>query len=371
MAELEAPVDIVVVPGSSLSRISENLAAAGQLKRPRLLRALARLRGVSDSIQAGEYRLEPGITQRELLDKLVAGDTIQYRVTLVEGWTFRQALETLWALPRLEHRLQNMSDAEIVAQITAPISARTATQRATQATTQSSTSTSAAFVMPLTTQENLPLSSPEGMIFPDTYFYTSGTSDIELLRRAHARLLSVLMESWNKRDQTLPLASPYEALILASIVEKESGLATERDIIAGVFLRRLQSNMRLQSDPTVLYGRNSGNNGGDDVGNHAGNDIGKDVGSNSVNNQIFAGDITQQDLDTATAYNTYRIDGLPPTPIALVSREALAATMNPEATEYLYFVARGDGSHVFSTTLEQHNAAVARYQQNLENTTRD
>ena len=181
----------------------------------------------------------------------------------------------------------------------------------------------------------------EGLIFPDTYFYTAGTRDIEILRRAQARLQTMLAEAWENKYGGLPLATPYEALILASIVEKESGIAAERGAIAGVFINRLERGMRLQSDPTILYGKVGG----------------------------FEGNITRLDLDTPAPYNTYQIDGLPPTPIALVSRESLQATLRPEMVEYLYFVSKGDGSHQFSITLAEHNAAVDKYQRNPNRST--
>ena len=316
LANLETPVEIRVEQGSSLSRVSRELAEAGHLQQPRLFVLLARLHGVSDAIQAGEYRLEPGITPLQLLRRMVAGDTINYRVTLLEGWTFQQALEALWSSPKLEKALQGMSDRQLTARLT--------------------------HILDLGIGDGADMSdshargmlSPEGLIFPDTYFFSAGTSDIEILNRAHARLQSVLAEDWQRRRPSLPLKDPYEALILASIIEKETGLAAERRAIAGVFIRRLELDMRLQSDPTVLYGKTA----------------------------AFEGDLTRRDLEAATPYNTYRITGLPPTPIALAGRESLQAALNPESTPYLYFVSRGDGSHVFSATLAEHNAAVNRYQ---------
>ncbi|MEX2367612.1 MAG: endolytic transglycosylase MltG, partial [Pseudohongiellaceae bacterium] len=179
---------------------------------------------------------------------------------------------------------------------------------------------------------------PEGMIFPDTYNFTRGTSDLEILRRANRLLEQVLEQEWQARDVGLPYDGPYQALIMASIIEKETAVAAEREQIAGVFVRRLQRGMRLQTDPTVIYGLGA----------------------------LFDGDLTRADLRRQSPYNTYLNNGLPPTPIALAGREAIAASLHPEQGDTLYFVARGDGSHQFSATLEEHNAAVQRYQINRE-----
>lgn len=292
----------VVEPGSSLSRIASRLEAQGHLLSALPMVALARWRGVSAAIQAGEYSLSPGMTPAQLLNKMVSGEQVQHRITLVEGWSFQQALDALWQQEQIQARLRGMDRAEIAAAM------------------------------------GLKVQDPEGMLFPDTYFYTGGSSDLELLQRAHSRLLKVLDRAWNSRAAALPLQSPYEALVLASIIEKESGDNSERGHIAGVFIRRLELGMRLQSDPTVIYG----------------------VGDS------FAGDLTSEHLRTTTAYNTYRVGGLPPTPIALAGREAIEASLNPLPSDYLYFVSRGDGSHVFSSSLDEHNAAVNRFQRRQE-----
>jgi len=295
---VNAPVLFVVTPGSSLSGIGQQLAAEELISNRRLFVLWARWRGYSSAIQAGEYLLEPGISSTELLNKLVSGDHIQYRLTLVEGWTIEQALGAIWNSVKVSRQLDAYDPQQIMELL------------------------------------NVDYASPEGILFPDTYFYTAGTSDIALLQRAHTRLNSVLAEAWESRVGALPFESSYEALILASLVEKESALASERGQIAGVFVRRLELGMRLQSDPTVLYGMS----------------------------RSFVGDIRRSDLATETPYNTYRVDGLPPTPIALTGRGAIMATMQPEITDALYFVGRGDGSHQFSATLQEHNDAVNLYQ---------
>ncbi|MBV55741.1 MAG: hypothetical protein CMQ12_04115 [Gammaproteobacteria bacterium] len=287
-----------VSAGSSLNRVVNELAAAGVIQRPQLFKLLALWRDVDEQIKAGEYRFESGISPAGLLTKMVAGDTIQYRVTLVEGWTFRQALQAIWRSEKIGARLRSASERELVALL------------------------------------GIDSNSPEGQLFPDTYFYSMGTTDIDILRRAHNRLQQMLASAWESRLGALPYDNAYEALILASIIEKESALGSERGYIAGVFIRRLESGMRLQSDPTVIYG----------------------LGEN------YTGDLSRADLLAATAYNTYRIEGLPPTPIALAGMESISASLNPLASDYLYFVARGDGSHEFSSNLAEHNDAVNRYQ---------
>ena len=287
-----------VSAGSSLSRVAMELASEGVIQGPQLFKLLALWRGVDQQIKVGEYRLESGISPAELLTKMVVGDTIQYRVTLVEGWTFRQALQAIGRSEKIDARLQSATDQELAALL------------------------------------EIDRPSPEGQLFPDTYFYSAGTTDVEILRRAHRRLQQMLASAWESRLGALPYDNAYEALILASIIEKESALGTERGHISGVFIRRLESGMRLQSDPTVIYG----------------------LGEN------YSGDLSRADLAATTAYNTYRIEGLPPTPIALAGMESINASLNPLPSEYLYFVARGDGSHEFSSSLAEHNDAVNRYQ---------
>ena len=363
LANLDTPVDIQIEPGSSLYRVSDDLAAAGHLQQPRLFVLLARLQGASDDIKAGEYRLEPGLTPLRLLRRMVAGDTIQYRVTIVEGWTFRQALATVRAAPKINKTPlpDEMTDKELYEWLSSSLAEISSPSPSFPRKRESSTElVNSAFILDSRLRGNdgdmhddsdrndgdmnsggdgnAINDSLEGLIFPDTYFFTAGTRDVEILQRAHARLQAVLAEEWEGRYGGLPLADPYEALVLASIVEKESGAAAERGAIAGVFINRLELGMRLQSDPTVLYGKNLGKA------------------------QAFEGNLTRQDLETQAPYNTYTIDGLPPTPIALTSRAAIRAALRPDPVPYLYFVSRGDGSHQFSITLEEHNAAVDLYQ---------
>ena len=297
------PVKIEVVAGSSLSRVARELDEAGYLSSPTLFKLWARLQGVENSIQTGEYELQSGITPAQLLDKIVRGDSVQYRITLVEGWTFQQALDAIWSQENIRASLDDSSSAEIAERM------------------------------------NLDYENPEGLLYPDTYFYTKGTTDLELLLRANERLDSILNEAWESRLGALPYANSYEALIMASIIEKESASNSERGLIAGVFVGRLDLGMRLQSDPTTIYG----------MGDR------------------YAGNISRADLLEETPYNTYRIDGMPPTPIALSGEESIVAALNPSASDYLYFVARGDGSHQFSRTLEEHNAAVREYQLGSDN----
>ncbi len=294
----QTPVKIEVIAGSSLSRVVVELGEAGYLPNPTLFKLWARLRGAENSIQTGEYELQAGITPAQLLDKIVRGESVQYRITLVEGWTFQQALDALWSAENISSNLTNSSPEEIALRM------------------------------------NLDTENPEGLLYPDTYFYTKGTSDIELLLRANERLNILLSEAWESRLGALPYANSYEALTMASIIEKESASNSERGLIAAVFVARLDLGMRLQSDPTTIYG----------MGDR------------------YDGNIRRTDLSEETPYNTYRIDGMPPTPIALSGEASIVAALNPSASDYLYFVARGDGSHQFSRTLEEHNAAVREYQ---------
>ena len=284
--------------GSSLAKVSNDLTNAGLIEDSVFFILLAKWRNAENSIQAGEYSLDGNITPVQLLRKFVAGETLQYRLTLVEGWTFDQALNEIWLSEKVNIELAGLSKSEISASL------------------------------------NLETENPEGMFFPDTYFYTAGTSDREILLRAKENLENILADAWGNRLGALPLESSYEALILASIIEKESSVESERGHISGVFVRRLEQGMRLQSDPTVIYG------------------LGPD----------FDGNIKSKDLRNETAYNTYRIKGLPPTPIALAGIESIEASVNPLPSSYLYFVATGDGGHEFSSSLEEHNAAVNEYQ---------
>jgi UPF0755 protein len=262
-----------------------------------------------DRIKAGEYAIPFGTTPLQLLERLERGDVTRYNVTLVEGWTFDQVINALRSLPALKKQL---TDAQLV--------------------DANAVFTALNISSPLTPQLTRP---PEGLFFPDTYQFLRGDSDLSILQRAYQRLLDVLNQEWSKRQKDLPIQTPYDALILASIVEKETGLPAERPMIAGVFIRRLQANMLLQTDPSVIYG----------------------LGAR------YDGNIRSNDLkDASNPYNTYRQLGLTPTPIALAGREAIRAALQPQMGKSLYFVARGDGSHAFSDTLDEHNKAVRKYQ---------
>jgi UPF0755 protein len=296
---LTAPQTLMVETGTSFSRIVRDLQAAQVLAQGPDLLIYARLEGLASQIKAGEYELAAGLTARGLLQKLVSGDVVYHQVRIVEGWTLQQALQALHAHPVLVARLAEDD----------PQALQTALGFAEY---------------------------PEGQFFPDTYNFTRGTSDLDVLQRAHALMREVLDAAWTTRDAGLPYATPQEVLIMASIVEKETAVADERPQIAGVFIRRLQRNMRLQTDPTVIYG----------------------LGPS------FDGNLTRAHLETDTPWNTYTREGLPQTPIALPGRAAIEASLHPDASENLYFVARGDGTHYFSSTLEEHNRAVAQYQLN-------
>lgn len=288
-----------VPPGASFAAIRRQIRQAGLSDAPDLYwRALAQRLGVASRLHAGEYTVPAGSTPRQLLQRMAAGDVIQHRFTIVEGWTFRQLRAELAKEPGLRQTLATQSDAEIMRELGAGAD------------------------------------HAEGRFLPETYTWTRGNSDLDLLRRAHAAMSKALEQVWAQRAAELPLDSPYQALILASIVERETGKAEERPAIAGVFARRLRLGMKLQTDPTVIYGLGSG----------------------------FDGNLRRRDLETDTPYNTYTRTGLPPTPIALPGLAALKAATQPAPGTALYFVARGDGSHEFSANLDAHNRAVARYQ---------
>jgi len=299
---LEQAQELEVPRGSRFGQVVQQLASDGVLRHPWWLRGYARVTGRGHAIQAGEYLLGPGATPLDLLEMLERGDVRTRSVTLIEGWTVRQALLQLAKAERLQSLLGAVDERSLLQALGV---------------------------------DSEPGRSAEGLFFPDTYLFSGQTSDRDILLQAYQRMQTVLDEEWAKRSEGLPYQTPYEALTMASIVERETGVPDERGRIAGVFVRRLQLGMRLQTDPTVIYG----------------------IGAR------FDGNLRKADLqDESNPYNTYARAGLPPGPIALPSREAIHAALHPEPGEELYFVARGDGSHHFSRTLEEHQRAVTKYQ---------
>ncbi|WP_277593141.1 endolytic transglycosylase MltG [Pseudomonas chlororaphis] len=281
-------------PGGTFNRMEAN----GVLKDAFWLRLYWRFNMEGQPLHSGEYRMTPGMTAQGLIGVWQRGEVVQYSLTLVEGWTFRQVRAALARHDKLEQTLNGLSDSEVMEKL----------------------GHGGVF--------------PEGRFFPDTYRFVRGMTDAELLEKAYNRLDEVLAKEWNKRSADVPYTEPYQALIMASLVEKETGVPQERGQIAGVFVRRMQVGMLLQTDPTVIYGLG----------------------------ERYNGKLTRALLKEATPYNTYVISGLPPTPIAMVGREAIHAALNPVPGSSLYFVARGDGSHVFSDDLDAHNNAVREFQ---------
>lgn len=303
-AQLNTPLNISseyileIKAGTSLTDLAIDLTERGWLVHPNYLIFEARRLKKAHKIKTGEFLVHPGTTPLQLLDQLIEGKVVQYSLTLVEGWNFREIRDALQSSTTIKQTIQDWTPAGIV------------------------------------TLLQLPHPSPEGLFYPDTYHFPRGLSDIEFLHRAHERLHQILDEEWQNRAQELPYKNKYEALIMASIIEKETGAAEERDEIAGVFVRRLNKGMKLQTDPTVIYA----------------------IG------EAFDGDIRRKDLKIDSPYNTYVYPGLPPTPIAAAGKEAIYAALHPKEGNTLYFVSRGDGTHQFSATLKDHNRAVRKYQ---------
>lgn len=294
----ESKTYLDIPKGTSLRVLAERMTRMGILKQPYYFLALTYLRGDQRRIKAGEYELTSGMTPVGVLDRIISGKVAQFPVTLIEGRTFRQALTAIAADEHLrDNDLSGLTDEELMSKL------------------------------------GRPGEHPEGLFFPDTYYFPRSATGLDVLRRAMERMDKVLGQEWAGRQSELPIKTPYEALILASIIEKETAVPEERPEIGGVFIRRLQHGMKLQTDPTVIYGLG----------------------------ERYDGNIRRTDLLEATPYNTYVIEGLPPTPIALPGRAAIHAALNPAGGDTLYFVARGDGSHVFSRTLGEHNRAVRRY----------
>ncbi|MEO0437384.1 MAG: endolytic transglycosylase MltG [Pseudomonadota bacterium] len=291
-------VELQVLEGDGFSSVSSSLAEMRALKYPQVLNLVARMTGADARMHTGEFEIPSGTTPKDLLALLHSQNTVRYFVTLPEGIRLDEALNTIQNSDGVLTVLSGVQDPELLRIVE-------------------------------------PHTHAEGLFLPETYQYERGATDLEILISANALMREALGEAWSTRDPALPYLDPYEALVMASIIEKETGLAAERARIGGVFVRRLQLGMRLQTDPTVIYG----------------------LGAE------FDGNLTRAHLrDETNVYNSYRLKGLPPTPIALPGRDALTAALQPEAGDALYFVARGDGSHEFSSTLQAHNEAVARFQ---------
>jgi len=291
------PVDYLVEPGSSPTRVANTMVAAGIKLNPKAFVAMARLSGLDRRLKAGAYEAVAGDSPWRLLNRMADGDMLQSRLTFVEGWTYARIRQALASDPNVKDTLDDVSDKELAERL------------------------------------GITTTSLEGWFYPDTYVFAKGTSDFDILRRAYQAQLQKLEAFWANRADNLPLKTPYDALILASIIEKETGHAPDRERVAGVFINRLRVGMPLQTDPSVIYGMG----------------------------EAYQGRIRKRDLTTDTPWNTYTRNGLPPTPIASAGSAALQAALQPEEHAYYYFVSRGDGTSQFSRNLAEHNRAVAKY----------
>ncbi|WP_218813296.1 endolytic transglycosylase MltG [Rickettsiella endosymbiont of Dermanyssus gallinae] len=291
-------IHYVFKPGSSMHRLVDDLQAQGFIQHPRFFYFLAYSKGATNKLKTGEYLFDPGTTPYQLVDQMMSGRVILHRFTIVEGWTFQQFLTALQALPYVKHTLNKTSPEQVLANL------------------------------------GLPPENPEGLFFPATYYFSLGAKDTDLLKWSYQLLEKKLNQEWLKRSSDLPYKTSYEALIAASLVEKETAIPKERPMISGVIARRLQKGIPLQIDASIIYG----------LGVH------------------YTGKITVDDLRKDTPYNTYTRRGLPPTPIAIPSLSSIEATLHPDNSQNLYFVAKGDGSHQFSSNLAEHNRAVQIYQ---------
>jgi UPF0755 protein len=287
-----------IYSGNTIRQVAQNLADKGYIIDPLMFIALAKLNDEKTHIKAGEYRIKSSHSPQDLIQLFKKGNSILYSFTIIEGWTFKQMLKAIKANPVLINTIESTDNSVIMARI------------------------------------GHPDKHPEGQFLPDTYHFPRGTTDISFLKRAYHTMQDTLQKEWESRDSTVPLKSPYEALILASIIEKETGAAFERPLISAAFIQRLNKKMRLQTDPTIIYG----------------------LGDS------FDGNIRYKDLRKDTPYNTYLHKGLTPTPIALPGGDAIRAALHPAKSEAIYFVSKGDGTHHFSKTLTEHNAAVTKYQ---------
>jgi len=297
----QSPYEFTLKHGSSLRTIARQFSAEGLIPEPWSFIVLAKALGREGEIKAGNYQLDREITSFQLLQKVTKGDVSQSEIVFIEGWNFSQMRKALDEHPAIRHDTTDLSDRELLNL--------------------------------LEVQEE----SAEGLFFPDTYYFSNGMSDLSMLKRANQIMGQRLADAWRQRSPNLPYSTPYEALIMASIIEKETGLSGERQMIAAVFINRLRIGMRLQTDPTVIYGLG----------------------------ETFDGNLHKSDLTTDNAYNTYTRAGLPPSPIAMPGLASIHAALHPAGTSALYFVSRGDGTHQFSGNLSEHNQAVARYQKTL------
>lgn len=297
----QSPYGFTIKHGSSLRMVARQFSAEGLLSEPWNFIVLVRLLGGEGQIKAGNYQLDQEVTPLQLVRIITKGDVSQSEIVFIEGWNFRQVRKALDEHPAIRHETLGLSEPEVLGRM------------------------------------GMEGTSAEGLFFPDTYYFSSGMSDISLLKRANQLMERRLAEAWQERNPNLPYRTPYEALIMASIVEKETGKSSERPMIAAVFINRLRIGMRLQTDPTVIYGLGEG----------------------------FDGNLRKRDLIADTAYNTYTRSGLPPTPIAMPGQGAIQAALHPAATTALYFVSKGDGSHYFSRSLDEHNQAVVKYQKSI------
>ena len=296
---------LTIERGTTGSKLAALLEQEKILEHADLLPWLLKLQPQLNKVKAGTYSLTGVKTLQDLLDMINSGKEAQFSVKFIEGKTFKEWRKNLENAPHLKQTLQGKSDKEIMALLDIPAVAKAVYE----------------------------WNNMDGWLYPDTYNYTPNSTDLELLKRSTTRLQKALDKAWSERDENLPLADPYQMLILASIVEKETGVAAERPQVASVFINRLKANMKLQTDPTVIYGMG----------------------------ESYNGNIRKKDLETMTPYNTYMIDGLPPTPIAMVSESALQAVAHPAKTDFYYFVADGSGGHKFTRNLNEHNKAVQEY----------
>ena len=296
---------LTIERGTTGGKLAALLEQEKILDNADLLPWLLKLQPQLNKVKAGTYSLTGVKTLQDLLDMINSGKEAQFSVKFIEGKTFKEWRKNLENAPHLKQTLQGKTDKEIMALLDIPAVAKAVYE----------------------------WNNMEGWLYPDTYNYTPNSTDLELLKRSTTRLQKALDKAWNERDENLPLADPYQMLILASIVEKETGIAAERPQVASVFINRLKANMKLQTDPTVIYGMG----------------------------ESYTGNIRKKDLETMTPYNTYMIEGLPPTPIAMVSESALQAVAHPAKTDFYYFVADGSGGHKFTRNLNEHNKAVQEY----------